>query len=58
MIRSNTTYNEKSLIYKFADDLILSAPATADEFDTSSDEDCNIQELSFENSMSLNLQKT
>ena len=46
------------MIAKFADDLILSAPLKADEFDPSSDEIVNIQEWSFENSMSLNQGKT
>ena len=54
----NAVHNEKSLMTKFADDLILSAPVKADEFDPSSDEIVNIQEWSLENNMSLNLEKT
>ena len=51
-------YEEKSLMIKFADDLTLSAPVKANGFDPSSDEIVNIQKWSFENRMSLNLEKT
>ncbi|CAB3989758.1 RNA-directed DNA polymerase from transposon BS [Paramuricea clavata] len=53
-----TIYEEKSLMTKFADDLTLSVPVKANGFDPSSDEIANIQKWSFENSMSLNLEKT
>ncbi|CAB3989644.1 Hypothetical predicted protein [Paramuricea clavata] len=53
-----TIYEEKSLMTKFADDLTLSVPVKANGFDPSSDEIADIQKWSFENSMSLNLEKT
>ena len=53
-----TINEEKSLMIKFADDLTLSAPVKANGFDPSSDEIANIQKWSFENRMSLNLEKT